>query len=66
MTKPLERIEPRQKVRRGTRRAPAYRAVTLGNERDDWGVVDGRGDVLFRGDAKVAAMIANRLTRPPA
>lgn len=45
------------------RRGPAYRAVTLGGERADWAVVDGRGTVVYRGDAKVAAMIANRLSR---
>jgi hypothetical protein len=46
------------------RREPSYRAITQGGERDQWAVVDGQGAVVYRGDARVAAMIASRLTRP--
>ena len=55
-----------EKTRRGRsadRRAPQYRAITEGDDRDQWAVVDGNGGVLFRGDARVAAMVASRLTR---
>ncbi len=41
-----------------------YRAITQAGDRDQWAVVDDRGSVVFRGDARVAAMIASRLTRP--
>jgi hypothetical protein len=60
MTQPLGLVEKKAVERR----VPAYRAITLGTERADWAVVDADGGVVFRGDAKVAAMIANRLTRP--
>jgi hypothetical protein len=59
MTKALAPVERPQKTR-----TPDYRAVTHGTERDEWAVVDGQGAVVFRGDARVAAMIASRLTRP--
>lgn len=62
MTQPLGLVE-KQSVEG---RVPAYRAITLGTERADWAVVNGEGNVVFRGDARVAAMIANRLTRPVA
>ena len=65
MTKPVGLVEKPQKRAAGESRTPAYRAVTLGVEREDWAVVDGRGDVVWRGDARVAAMIASRLTRNP-
>ena len=64
MAKPARLVERDRKQRARDRRVPAYRAVTLGSERSDWGVVDRDGSVLFRGDARVAAMIASRLTRP--
>ena len=51
---------------RKERAKASYRAVTLGTEREDWAVVDDHGDVVWRGDAKVAALIASRLTRPGA
>ncbi len=44
-------------------RVAGYRAVNHGAEHE-WAVVDGRGSVVFRGDARVAAMVASRLTRP--
>jgi hypothetical protein len=66
MTKPLGLVEKRQKGGAAERRVSAYRAVTLGSERQDWAVLDRQGDVVFRGDAKVAAMIASRLTRSAA
>ena len=67
MAKPRGLVGKRRSGRFVTeRRAPAYRAVTLGADRDDWAVVDGQGEVVFRGDARIAAMIANRLTRPVA
>ena len=59
MNKALGLVEKPQK-----RVVPDYRAVTHGAERDEWAVVDGQGSVVFRGDARVAAMIASRLTRP--
>ena len=40
---------------------PAFRAVTLGSERDDWAVYNERGDLVYRGGVMVAAMVANRL-----
>ena len=43
---------------------PGYRAITQAGEPDVWAVVDDRGAVVYRGDARVAAMIASRLTRP--
>ena len=43
---------------------PEYRAITQGGERDEWAVVDDQGAVVYQGDARVAAMIASRLTRP--
>ena len=43
---------------------PGYRAITQAGEHDEWAVVDHRGSVVFRGDARVAAMIASRLTHP--
>ena len=63
MTKPQALVHKVQKRRAGESRMPAYRAVTLGSEREDWAVVDPRGDVIWRGDARVAAMIASRLTQ---
>ena len=50
--------------RPGDRSRPGYRAVTQGRERDEWAVVDAQGAVVFRGDARAAALIAGRLTRP--
>ena len=50
--------------RKATTVAPEYRAITQGGERDEWAVVNGHGTVVYRGDARVAAMIATRLTRP--
>lgn len=50
--------------RPGARSPKGYRAITEGHERDEWVVVDARGGVVFRGDARVAALIASRLTRP--
>ena len=64
MAKTLGLMEKPQAARAGDRGAPAYRAITQGSERDEWAVVDGQGSVVFRGDARVAAMIASRLTRP--
>lgn len=64
MAKTLGLAEKPHQGRAGDRGAPAYRAVTQGGERDQWVVVDGQGAVVFRGDARVAAMIASRLTRP--
>ena len=64
MANPSGLVQKSQKRRAGESRIPAYRAVTLGSERRDWAVVDGRGDVIWRGDARIAAMIANRLTKP--
>lgn len=66
MAKPAGLVEKVHKRRMREPRTPAYRAVTLGWEREDWAVVDPRGDVIWRGDARVAAMIASRLTRPDA
>ena len=63
MTKPSRRVDKAQKRRAGESRQPAYRAVTLGADREDWVVVDNRGQVLYRGDARVAAMVASQLTR---
>ena len=66
MAKPRGLARKLQKRRPSERPEPAYRAVTLGADRDDWAVVDADGHVLFRGSARVAAMIASRLTRPGA
>lgn len=65
MAQPLGLVDKPHRGRdAGKRRgAPTYRAVTQ-RGRDDWSVVDGGGSVIFRGDARVAAMIASRLTRP--
>ena len=60
MAKTLGLAEPRENR---TVNRPEYRAVTHGEEHE-WAVVDGQGSVIFRGDARVAAMIASRLTRP--
>jgi hypothetical protein len=54
------------KRRRKEEAKTSYRAITLGSEREDWGVVDDNGELVWRGDAKVAAMIASRLTKPGA
>ena len=64
MAKTLGLVEKPHHSRAADRSAPAYRAITQGAERDEWAVVDGQGSVVFRGDARVAAMIASRLTRP--
>ena len=63
MAKPLGLVGKPQKGRSRKGRAPLYRAVTQAG-RDEWVVVDGHGSVIYRGDARVAAMIASRLTRP--
>lgn len=63
MAKPRGLVEKARKGRAGKPGSAPYRAVTQAG-RDDWSVVDGRGSVVFRGDARVAAMIASRLTRP--
>lgn len=63
MAKPRGLVGKTQKGRPGKAGSAPYRAVTEAG-RDDWSVVDGRGSVIFRGDARVAAMIASRLTRP--
>jgi hypothetical protein len=64
MTKPLGLVEDQHRRRAGEARGPAYRAVTLGTQRADWAVVNVHGDIVYRGDAKTAAMIANRLSLP--
>ncbi len=63
MAKPGGLVDKPQKGRPRKSRVPAYRAVTEPG-RDEWSVVDGQGGVVFRGDARAAAMIASRLTRP--
>ena len=60
MAKTMGLAEPRDER---TADRPEYRAVTQGEEHE-WAVVDDEGSVIFRGDARVAAMIASRLTRP--
>ena len=64
MDKALGLVETPQKRGKHERAVPEYRAVTQGAEHE-WAVVDGQGSVIFRGDARVAAMVASRLTRPP-
>ena len=56
-------VDNQQRRRAGRRRPVAYRAVTLGDERGDWAVLDVHGSIVWRGEARVAAMIATRLTR---
>ena len=64
MTKLMELVERDRRQRAGEQHHAPYRAVTFGFEREDWAVVDADGCVVYRGDARVAAMIASRLTRP--
>ena len=64
MAKTMGLVEKPLKGRAGDRSAPEYRAITQGGDRDEWAVVDSQGCVVYRGDARVAAMIASRLTRP--
>jgi hypothetical protein len=66
MAKSRGLVKKAERRRADERQAAAYRAVTLGAQRGDWGVVDADGTVVFRGDARVAAMIASPLTRPGA
>ena len=63
MAKTLGLDEKPHQGRAKPREVPEYRAVTRGAEHE-WAVVDGQGSVIFRGDARVAAMVASRLTRP--
>ena len=64
----MAKTEPAGKAHRArkAKRPPAdagYRAITHGDG-SEWAVVDEQGAEVFRGNAKLAALIASRLTRP--